>query len=575
MLDTRTSPDHDVVIVGAGTAGSVLAARLTEAGDRRVLVIEAGPDYRSVAELPASLLDPADMSNSLPASPHNWALHGKLIDGVEVPITRGKTVGGSSSVNGAYFVRGTRADFTAWVAAGNDAWSYEQVLPYYTKLETDRDFDGPLHGTDGPIPVHREGADRAESFTTAFTAACRSIGHPLEPDKNAGGAEGVGPIPMNIENGRRVSAAVGYLFPALSRPNLTLIGRAQATRLVFDGDRCVGVEYVHDGATHTTYAREEVIVCTGALRTPHLLMNSGIGPAAHLRQHQIQVVQDLPGVGANLTDHPELSVRWNHAAKLPAMPGRGVITSALHWTSDTVGRPGDLELLPFVATAGQIMKATSMARRPIQALQAIRKTSLQYLLTQAKAMRLPFIAVGLQDEHSRGTVRLRSANPLDAPLLDWNLMSEPTDRARFREGVRKAAEIFSTREMRAIRASTVNLSTEDLRDDASLDAWARANIFTVGHACGTARMGAASDAAAVVDQYGNVHGLHGLRIVDTSIFPVIPTRGPNATTVMTAERLASVINGDLATQAGTLPQTWGRLPHPPHVRTEHEGRPTL
>lgn len=546
MAAPHDRPGYDIVIVGSGSAGSVLAARLSEDPDRQVLLLEGGPGYASVDELPRSIIDPADMSNSMPASPHNWGMYGRLTEGVEIPITRGKTVGGSSSVNGAYFVRGTKSDFAAWAAAGNDDWSYDKVLPFFTKLENDHDFDNELHGSSGPVPVRREPLSRAPVFTPAFTEACRSLGHPLDPDKNAGEDGGVGPVPMNVDGGRRMGTAITHLFPALHRRNLELVSGAQVTRVLLDDhQRCTGVEYVVSGRTYQVQA-DKTIISAGALRTPLILMASGIGPAEHLAEHGISTVVDLPGVGSNLTDHPELSARWTHGAKLPSSPGQGVITSALHWTSENATRPGDLEILPFVSTAGDLMKAGSMARRPWKALAAMRKTSVSFTLAQARSMRLPFMVIGLQDEDSRGTVRLRSADPSAAPVLDWNLMSEESDRARFREAVRMTAEIFATPSMQAVKGRLVNLTPADLATDKATDAWARANIFTVGHAAGTCKMGPDTDPMAVVDQSGRVRGITALRVVDTSIFPLIPTRGPNATTVMVGERIAHDIDAESA-----------------------------
>lgn len=533
--------EYDVVIVGSGSTGSVLAARLSENPARSVALLEAGDVYDRIEQFPSSVLDPSNFSESLPGAPHNWALPGTLLPGVQVPVARGKVMGGSSSINGAYFQRGTKDNFEAWVKLGNDAWSYREVLPYYKRTETDLDFTGDIHGADGPIQVHRESSDRSPEFTSAFTAACRELGFTDEPDKNAGGPGGVGPVPMNVHNGHRISTAIAYLLPALPRSNLRVIGNVYARRALFEGSRCVGVEADVKGERRV-FRAAQVILSAGTLRSPQLLMLSGIGPAAHLRERGIEVLLDLPGVGQNLMDHPELSVQWDISGKIPAMPGRGVLTSALNWTSEGSDQSDDLEILPFVCTTGDMLRAASMARHPVKSLDALRHTSLKFVIEQAKAMHRPFAVIGLQQEDSRGTVELASADPTQPPVLNWNLLSEESDRRRFREAIRVTSEIFNSPAMRAAKVRAVNLDKSDLASDRTIDEWALKHIFATGHPSCTCHMGPESDETAVVDQYGRVYGVDGLRVADTSIFPKLPSRGPNATAVMVGERISDFIN---------------------------------
>lgn len=533
--------EYDVIIVGAGTAGSVLAARLSEDPSRSVLLLEGGPVYPTLDALPKSIQDPSDISNSLPGSPHNWGLRGTLRENYTVPIARGKGIGGSGSINGAYFIRGTRHDFDNWVAAGNVGWSYDDVLPYYIKAERDLDFTADYHGTNGPIPVKREAMDRAPEFTGALTDAAVGLGFDVEADKNAGGSGGIGPVPMNIEDGKRQSTALTYLYPALKRPNLNVIGNALVTKVVVEAGRCTGVDVLVDGKS-TTFRANETILAAGALRTPQILMLSGIGPSDDLRRRNIEVINDLPGVGQNLTDHPELGAKWTFRGKTSAVPGRGLLTSALNWGSEgSAAGVTDLELLPFVCSAGDMMRMTKAARNPFQALKAMRGTSMKFAVKQAASMWLPFVAIGLQQEDSRGWVKLTSADPTAQPELNWNLMAESSDRRRFREGIKVTYDLFATDAFRKIGGKLVNLSKDDVKSNATLDAWAQQNIFTVGHASSTCKMGPESDPAAVVDRFGAVYGIQGLRISDTSIFPVIPSRGPNATTAMVAERISEFV----------------------------------
>ena len=528
--------EYDVIVVGSGSTGGVLAARLSEKESRSVLLIEAGNVYDRQDQMPDALIDPSNMSTSMPGNPSSWSLLGTLIPGVAVPVARGKGMGGSSAINGGYFERAPRSNFDDWVKGGNDEWSYEKVLPYYLRSETDHDFHNDLHGSTGPIHVHRETADRAPEFTGAFTDACKGLGFADELDKNGGGQGGVGPVPLNVWNGVRQSTGIAYLLPALGRPNLRVVGNAVARRVLFSGNRCTGVEVDVNGVREV-FRGAEVVLSAGALRSPQLLMLSGIGPADHLRGHGIDVLHHLPGVGQNLTDHPELSVKWEFDGKCTQSPGRGVVTSALNWTAEDSDHSDDLEILPFVISSGDMMRVTSMAKNPKQALGALRKTSTKFVVDQARNLRRPFTVIGLQQEDSRGTVTLDSGDPTTLPKINYNLLSEESDRRRLREAIRVTAEIYNSAAVRAIGGRMTNLSTDDLATDQSIDDWARRNIFAVGHASSTCRMGSDPDDGAVVDQYGKVHGVEGLRVADTSIFPKIPSRGPNATAVMVGERL--------------------------------------
>jgi choline dehydrogenase len=544
--------EYEVIIVGSGSSGGALAARLTEDGERSVLVLEAGPIYRSVDQLPAAVRDPADMSNALPGAANNWSLFGSLTDEIQVPVPRGKGLGGSSSINGAYFIRGLPANFEEWVELGNDEWAFEKVLPFYKRLESEKDFpEHDMHGTSGPIPVRREPADRAPEFTEAFTQACLDLGYPHEPDKNAPGAGGVGPVPLNVDGGHRVGTAIAYLIPSMRRSNLKVLGDATVHRVLFDGTKCIGVEAHVGGGVKKFYAGE-VVLSAGALRTPQLLMLSGIGPASHLREKGIEVRVDLAGVGQNLTDHPELSVPWNYRGRHRTMPGRGVMTSALHWTAEGSEQPSDLEILPFVATPAQMMHLSGTLRRPMATLKMMRDTSTRFVIAQARTVRLPFIVIGLQQEDSRGTVTLASSNPDDPPVLNWNLFAEENDVRRFREAVKVTAQIFSSAHMTKIHAKLVGLDREQLARNEELDAWMRSHIFAVGHPSSTCRMGPASDPTAVVDQYGRVYGIENLRVCDQSVFPKIPSRGPNATAIMIGERMSEFFEQRPRSQLGAI-----------------------
>ena len=559
--------EYDVIIVGAGSSGGTLAARLSEDGARSVLLLEAGPAWRSVDELPAGVKDPGDVGGVLPGQPTNWVLETEDPDAL--PHATGRGLGGSGSINGAYFVRGIPENFHDWERQGNDEWSYEKVLPFYKRLESEQDYpDEDVHGTTGPIAVRREPGDRAPEFTQAFTQACLDLAHPADPDKNGGSSNGVGLIPLNIANGLRVSSAVGYLLPNIGRPNLHIVGDALAHRVVIEGNRCVGVE-ADVGGRLTTFRGGEVVLSAGALRSPQLLMLSGIGPAEHLRAKGIEVLVDLPGVGENLTDHAELTFPYSLDAKWEAMPGRGAMTSALHWTAEGSDRASDLEILPFVASFNQLMHMSRIVRNPRLVMtmfkemaKMARRTSLKAVAEQGKAARLPFILINLQQKDHRGTLKLASSSPKDLPALSSNVLGDENDRRRLREGIKVAFEIFQTAPMRAVNAKAVGLDAEDVASRESTDAWMLSHVFAAAHPSCTAKMGPESDPMAVVDQSGRVYGVDNLRVCDTSIFPEIPSRGPNATAIMVAERISELFGSSAPSRAdrpavGAKPGTVG------------------
>jgi len=527
--------DADVLIVGAGASGGALAGRLSQISDRSVLVLEGGPVYTSQDQMPVELLQPASISAAAPGHPNNWAYLGEMRPGLRLPYPRGKGLGGSSSINGCYFIRGTKNDFDDWVKLGNDEWAYEKVLPFYKRAESDIDFNGKYHGTDGPIPVMRE-MKRAPEFTSAFNEACISLGFPEDPDKNAPSDGGVGPVPLNIANGMRVGTALGYLLPNMSRPNLRIIGNTVVERILFEDKKAVGVEALQDGR-RTTYRAHEIVISAGALRSPQVLMLSGIGPADHLREHGITVVQNLPGVGQNLMDHPMVSASWESKVPLSRDLDSGALTSVLHWRAED----SELELLPFVIKNGDMMGIGDVLARPAKALAAMRGTSVSAVTRQARLMGNAMLGIIVLQEDSRGSVTLSSADPHDLAVLKWNLLTEKADLVRFREAVRVAHEVFRQQPLRSIGAKIAGLTAKTLGDDKALDEWVTGKIGG-GHPSCTCRMGPESDPMAVVDQQLRVHGVEGLRVADTSIFPRIPARGPNCSAIMVGERLAEFLD---------------------------------
>ncbi|RAY17030.1 mycofactocin system GMC family oxidoreductase MftG [Actinomadura craniellae] len=510
----------DVLVVGAGGSGAALAARLSEDPDREVLVVEAGPVPQAPDGFPADLLDARLIPGAQPghAAVRTFPVH--LTPRSRYLAARGRVLGGSTTVNGGYFIRARRADFDLWSARAGDArWSYERVLPFLRALETDLDHGAtPLHGDRGPIPVRRPGLGHPAA--AAFQAAARELGHPAEPDKNAQGAPGFGAPPSNAVDGRRINTGIAYLLGAAAgRPNLTVVGDCPVRSVVVGRGRATGVVVERDRRP-AVLAAGEVVLCAGSLASPHLLHLSGIGPAGDLARGGIPVVHDLPAVGAALSDHPQVVLEWTPRRPMDGLSGSW-LGGALHLPSSGGDPAGDLEILQsLVPMAGLVGGLPAVPGAP-----------------------LAFLA-SVHAPRTAGGLRTVSADPEVPPHVDYGYLETGADRRRLREAVRATAAVVATGAFGEVSRGLVEPSAGTLDDDGLLDRWVRARLGTAQHTCGTVPMGPAGDPAAAVDAQGRVHGLAGLRVADTSILPVAPLRGPAATAVLIGEVIADAIRRD-------------------------------
>lgn len=544
---------HDVIVVGAGSTGCVLAARLAENPSRRVLLVEAGPFYQSIDDFPPELASNTSWAGGFPGHPNNWSFVSTLHSNRIYPMPRGFAVGGSSTINGTYFVRGRPSDFDGWAALGNPEWSWEKVLPYYIRSETDLDFTGPLHGEKGPIPLKRISPERYHPVSAAFLQACLDAGYPSDPDKNDPSTLGVGPVVRNAVNGVRMNTAVTHLIPALKKyPNLSVSADTYVRRVVVENRRAVGIEIQRYGERSILRAGE-IILTAGGIKSPHLLMLSGIGDRGELNRYGIESVYHSPGVGRNVMDHPASSIFFR-TRELHAELGPGEMPLQIYLNISVPGFDvhDDVQIgCTSVALSTMLKQPTAKGKRsllpaymthPISSLRALMKLPATFVLRQGMSQYDLQINCHLQKSRSTGSITLTTADPMAHPHIDLNFFSHPDDLPRLRKSVRIAVDLLERPSFQALGAKRVTPTDRDLLDDASLDKWIVANVFNTFHTSSGARMGPDSDPMAVVDQYGRVRGVDGLRVFDLSIAPDSIRRNTSATAVMIGERAAAFFN---------------------------------
>jgi choline dehydrogenase len=501
------------VIIGAGSGGGALAARLTEDADQQVILIEAGPDYSDPALVPEDVLDAGEMSTSK----HDWGLAAFVYEtenerGLQ-PYPRGKVVGGSSSVNAAIAQRATKEDLDTWVAAGNDEWSYEKTLPYFARLENDLDFpDAPGHGSSGPIVIKRHFEKDWSAGARAFVKGCLDHGFPPADDFNAESCSGVGAVPRNLlgEEEWRGSSLLTYLAAARNRPNLRIMADTMCRRVLFEGTAAVGVEIERGGRIETIQA-DRVVLAAGAVHTPHLLMLSGVGPKQVLEDQGIAPIVVNEAVGRNFQDHPFSPLIGLLAEDTDK---RGVRVE-LKFSSSTGGLVDDILINASVLDpATMSIEADTHGRKVL-------------LLTNL-----------LAKPRSKGWITLASADPKVQPEIHMNFLSDPSDLERLKESVRLSWDLLTSSPLAEEIHEVLFVNAETIADDAKLEAYIRSIALTAFHASASCRMGPAGDPDAVVDQYLAVHGAENLWIADASVMVNVTTGLTNLTAYMIGERLA-------------------------------------
>ena len=519
IQDVKRSPmKYSYIVVGGGSAGCVMAARLSEDPDVTVLLLEAGPDYPDFDHLP----DDLKLGNNVWLSaygPHNWGYEARITaEQPNLTIPRGKATGGSSAVNGQVLLRGIPEDYDGWAERGNEEWGFTSCLPYFNKMETDLDFGGgDFHGNDGPVPVRRYPRAEWMPHAVAFEQACVAEGYPIDEDQNHPESTGVSPRARNTIDGFRMSNALNYLDTARHRLNLTIRGSVTAHRVLFQGKRAVGVE-AESGGEMFTVDGDQIIVCSGSVASPQLLMLSGVGPADQLRSFGIELVHDSPGVGKNLRDHPSAAVLYRAAGDRPDVQAP-MTQVGLRYTATGSSLRNDMQLQPMLMTS---------EHRPAQ-------------VDIDDDSNYGGINASLQLARGQGELTLQSTDPHVRPFLNYNYYQEEEDLRRMRDGIRLAVRVAEQPMYQGVLEDRVTPTDADLASDEALNDWLRRNSGTSHHISGTCKMGPDSDSMTVVDQFLKVKGVDGLRVADASVMPDCIRANTNATTIMIAERLSDFI----------------------------------
>jgi choline dehydrogenase len=544
MVNMSSQHEYDYAIIGAGSAGCVLANRLSANPANRVLLLEAGSaDRNPLFRLPML------MGKLMHSGLYNWHYHTEPephLNNRKIYWPRGKALGGSSTINGMIYVRGNRHDYDRWAQLGLPGWSYEEVLPAFRKSEAHAERRDDFHGKDGELTVCRARGDNI--LFDVFVKAGVEAGHAANDDFNGARQEGFGRYDFTIRNGKRWSTSRAFLYPALGRKNLTVRTGALTNRLVTSKGRVTGVEYTVKGSSEEARVRKEVILSAGTVNSPQILLLSGIGPADEIEKHGLKVVHELPGVGRNMQDHVDCVLAYECPKPVSLYRDLRADRLAISILQAAFNGTGVATTFPY--EGGAFLKSRPGLEAPdIQAhfMPALEKTANlhwpnPFKSETAEANHGFSIRVGPVNPESRGTITLRSPNPSDPPVIKANYLSADADRKSLIAGVEMIREVVAQKAFDDYRGQELAPGA-NVRTDGDLTAWLRSSALTTLHPVGTCKMG--NDSLAVVDARLKVRGLEGLRIADASIMPIITSGNTNAPTIMIAERAAQFINGDV------------------------------
>ena len=540
--------EYDYIIVGAGSAGCVLANRLSKNPQNRVLLLEAGREDKSI-----TLKMPGAVLLNLKSTKHNWAFKGEPepeLAGRQLQHDRGKTLGGSSSINGMVFIRGNSLDYEGWRQMGCDGWGYADVLPYFKKMESYSGGGDDFRGDTGPLRVHR--SVPKDPLSIAFIKAGKEAGYKETDDISGYCQEGFGIFDRTVFKGERWSTTRGYLDPVRDRENLTIITKALVCKLNLENNKATGVCFKDNkNKIFNVKSNKEVILCAGAIGSPHILMLSGIGPKDHLKSMGINLIADMPGVGQNLQDHPDFMIKYKCLKPVTLWPKTKRLNSigaGIQWllTKEGMCASNHFDSVACIRSGpGVEYPDLQLCISPI----AMENNSWQPLKEHAFQ-----VHVGLMRTHSRGKIELRSNNPSDPPRILVNYLKDKRDRELMRKGIHLVRELLDQPSFSDLKGEEI-FPGDNCKSDADLDAKLNLHTTSQWHLACTARMGLKTDKYAVVDNSGKVHGLSNLRVVDASIMPFAPNGNTNAPTIMIAEKISDEILGSKPLTRIEL-QTW-------------------